>query len=45
MEQIRPTYLRIDALISTLLKHGGDREFDKVRKLTGMVRNFMGFRC
>ncbi|KAJ3269309.1 hypothetical protein HDV01_001595 [Terramyces sp. JEL0728] len=36
MEQIRPTYMRIDGLISTLLKQGGEKEFDKVRKLTGM---------
>ncbi|KAI8897706.1 hypothetical protein BC833DRAFT_24134 [Globomyces pollinis-pini] len=36
IEQIRPTYLKIDTLIQTLLRFGGDREFDKVRKLTGM---------
>jgi hypothetical protein len=37
LEQIRPTFLRIDELIKTLLAAGGNAEFEKVRKLTGMV--------
>ena len=41
LEQIKPTYLRIDSLIRTLLDNGGDAEFDKVRKLTGMVIDYL----
>merc|ERR1719354_492180 len=36
LEEIKPTYMRMDSLMSSLLQNGGNNEFEKVRKLAGM---------